>query len=273
MIKINGSVVNFETFPNDEVRLELDPILHVGNKMANVLFKWENDSDFMKLLYLKKELDRYCHRVDLVITYMPYSRMDRTEGKFAFTLKWVCDFINDLKFDSVIVIDAHSDVTCALLNNSENYIIVKYLFDSIKFGHAEKIIIYFPDGGAYKKYEKYFNQNYDIVFGNKIRDFKTGKITKLDIVGDIPENSHVVMVDDLCSFGGTFVMSADKIMENYKPRQIDLVVGHCEKSIIHGKIFSHSHITNVYTTDSIISEDYTNIDQLHIRKVSYGLYS
>lgn len=57
--------------------------------------------------------------------------MDRVKNPDeVFTLKYFCEFINDLKFDVVYVNDPHSDVSMALLNN------VKGLLFCIQNGHG-----------------------------------------------------------------------------------------------------------------------------------------
>lgn len=49
--------------------------------------------------------------------YIPHARMDRVqELEDVFTLKYFCQVINSLHFDKVIVRDAHSNVSLALLD-------------------------------------------------------------------------------------------------------------------------------------------------------------
>src|SRR5437763_13037552 len=106
MILLNGKEVEFSTFPNGETHFK-NAGLKVDS-MNMVSFKYTNDSDLVKLMFLKNYLDHYSIRNTLIIYYMPYSRMDRSEGGSPFTLKYVANFINSLKFNSIQVIEPHS---------------------------------------------------------------------------------------------------------------------------------------------------------------------
>ena len=249
MLKINGKEVIFESFPNGEVRLPTKDIRTTDNKVANILWKYKDDSDIIKLIFLTNELKDYAHQIHLTITYMPYSRMDRTEQIYTFTLRHTANIINSLGFDSVRVIDPHSDVTCALLERST----AKYpLIETIENMHenSTNAILFFPDNGAQKKYSKMF-KDIPYAYGIKERAFGTGVIEKLDVVGEV-EGKDIIIVDDLCVYGGTFIKSAEVLKEKGCGK-ITLIVTHCELSIFDGKILSSSLIDRVVTTDSILN--------------------
>jgi ribose-phosphate pyrophosphokinase len=217
-------------------------------------------------MLLKKYLDAEQFDTELTIYYMPYSRMDRSENGSAFTLKYIADFINSLNFPDVEIIEPHSDVCMALINNSHaRYITVDMLPDVKKaIGFREDFdFIFFPDAGAQKRYGSKIKAKWEIV-GFKHRDFETGKITKLEIVGHLPENLRdvkILIVDDLCSKGGTFMLAAEEL-KNRGANEIYLMVGHCENTIHEGNVLCTDLIQGVYTTNSIISTD--NYDRLNV---------
>jgi ribose-phosphate pyrophosphokinase len=256
MIKLNNVLVNFEEFPNGETRIDgLALSRAIDGHHSHVEFKYETDADLIKLMFVKRYIDSLTKAPSsLEISYMPYSRMDRAEGLSVFTLKYVADFINSLNFDTVAVHEAHSDVTAAVLNNctaiNEGIPLLHAVMDEIGFD-PEKDYVFYPDAGAQKRYSKLkkFNQ----LVGFKQRDFETGRIDKLDVVGDMEPGGKVIILDDLCSFGGTFMLSAEKLKE-LGAGHIYLAVTHCEESIFKGKIPESDLITKVYTTDSIINE-------------------
>src|SRR5437764_9384910 len=165
------------------------------------------------MMFLKNYLDHYSIRNTLIIYYMPYSRMDRSEGGSPFTLKYVANFINSLKFNSIQVIEPHSDVTCAVLDNATpNYINYNLLFDVMKQVRFEPNhdSIVFPDSGAQKRYSNLKFKH--TLIGNKKRDFETGRITSLDIIGEVGKiGNKAIIVDDLSSYGGTFIMTAETL--------------------------------------------------------------
>lgn len=256
MILLNGEEIKFKRFPNNETRMEINK--QMIKSTNQVSFKYENDSDLIKLMFVKKYLDNNSTVENkLVLYYMPYSRMDRKEGDSVFTLKYVSDFINKLKFNEVKVIEPHSDVTAALLENVKtNYINFKLLPLVLKDVEFNKNIdyLFFPDAGAQKRYHSL--KGFKLLVGYKNRDFQTGEIKSLEVVGDVPTNARkIVIVDDLTSYGGTFLHSGNKLKElGFK--EIYLLVAHAENSVFKGELLKEgSPIDKIFTTNSIITEN------------------
>lgn len=258
MIYLNGHKIEFSAFPNGETKINEDQIKSYLNYHEDkVVFKYENDSDLIKLMLFKKYLDdRKARNTTLTISYMPYSRMDRTQGDSAFTLKFVCDFINNLMFECVRVVEPHSDVTMALLDRSESVFPTIDLLDKvltkIQFDKKEDYLFY-PDAGAQKRYHAL--KGFKNAVGYKKRDFETGKINELQIIGDVEDlkERKVLILDDLCSYGGTFELSASKLKEK-GAKEVFLFVTHCEESIFKGVIFKNENISKVFTTNTIIND-------------------
>lgn len=63
----------------------------------------------------------------------------------------------------------------------------------------------------------------------------------------------MLIVDDICSYGGTFIRSAEALAA-LGAENIYLFVSHCEDSALKGKLCACSHIKQIYTTDSIFRE-------------------
>lgn len=256
MISLNKEKIEFGQFPNGETRIVTNMDL-LAKENNTIVLKYENDSDLLKLMFVKRHLDALNPvSCSLTIRYMPYSRQDRVEESSVFTLKYVCQFINSLQFTTVVVEEPHSDVTPALLTNcTTKYPTVELLSKVVaEIGFdKEKDYLFYPDAGAQKRYSSK-NPGYKELVGFKKRDFKTGRIESLQIVGaDSLVGSKVIIVDDLCSRGGTFILSAEKLKE-IGATDIYLVVAHCEETIFAGDIPSSPQlITKVFTTDSIIN--------------------
>lgn len=256
MILFNGLEVKFEKFPNGETRLLGDGVKRIVKLRNRVTFKYEDDSDLVKLMFLKNYIDELGeYNNDLVMYYMPYSRMDRSENESPFTLKYVSNFINSLKFNSIKPIEPHSDVTPALLDHSKavyvNFDLLPKVTEEIGF-NKEIDYLFFPDAGAAKRYHslKGFKQ----LVGHKDRDFNTGEIKSLKVVGDVPEQPNkIIIVDDLSSFGGTFLHSSNALKElGFK--EVYLLVSHAEYSIFKGELLKEDgNINKVFTTNTIIS--------------------
>ena len=104
-----------------------------------------------------------------------------------------------------------------------------------------------------KRYAGGFQMPY--AFGMKKRDWETGQILGLDIINaDVVKDKNILIVDDICSYGGTFYHSA-KALKEAGAKSVSLYVTHCEKSITSGSLASSDGlIDHVYTTKSILPE-------------------
>lgn len=268
MILINDRKVEFEKFPNGELKFDVSKIT-VSNYPI-VTLKYEDDSDLIKLFFVKQALDNKRLTSSLLITYMPYSRMDRSEHNIFFTLKYVANFINLLEFSSVCVVEPHSDVTPALLDTCEIFSPTRnLLFNAINETHFDinDDFLFFPDAGAQKRYSN-LAKNKNVCVGYKTRNFQTGKIKSMIIIGaDQVKDRKVIIVDDLCSYGGTFVMAAKELKETYGAKAVYLCVTHCENSIFEGSIFTSGLIDGVFTTDSLYKYDGRENSLLHVYKL------
>ena len=255
MIKVDGVEIKQGRFPDHTLLMKFDPNSDefVCDRGAiKVEWLYENDAELFSLICVKRHLDRNFTNphVVLIMPYIPHARMDRVKSdEDVFTLKYFCEVINSLHFDIVWVRDAHSNVSLALLENVCEEPITNYVLDAIYLSKADAL--FFPDEGAMKRYSGEFDIPY--AFGMKKRDWKTGNILGLDLVN--PENivgKNVLIVDDICSKGGTFYHSA-KALKAAGAKSVSLYITHCEKSITLGDLAgSDGLVDHVYTTESIL---------------------
>lgn len=280
MVLVNS--INFfkeETYPNGElifnenIERDIRLIVRSGSDFEIVTpdikvdFTYKNDSSLIKLMFAKKYIDRINFNkkpVMLTINYMPYSRMDKVQCKHEmFSLKYVAEFINDLKFDSIAVWEPHSDVTCALLNNSfyipTSSMICRGAMKYIKFDKENDYVMY-PDAIAQKRYSSGNNKIHckNMLVGYKYRNFETDKILKFEVLGDIEDSHKIIIVDDLCSYGETFIGLANAVKELAPNSKIYLVVTHLELSVFKGKLLEDdSPINCIFCTNTMASrKDY-----------------
>lgn len=254
-ITLNGYPLDSTNFPNGEVGFE------VGNRSANVRWKYAGDHE---LLHLKMLADHIVpiSQSNLVIDYLPYSRMDRVRDNWVFTLRTVCDLINSMGWGHVWVAEPHSDVCMGLLRNATAWYPTHRNFwrvmQDISF-EPKKDYIIFPDAGAEKRYADMY-KGFKTMVGLKKRDFQTGQIERFHLVNyeDIGAEGMMetvgrkaIIVDDLCSYGGTFMATADRV-KMLGIDDITLLVAHLEQSVYEGQMLRpESPITRVYATDSI----------------------
>lgn len=281
MIKLNGVKVDTFHFPNNELGFKSSIFPQAkfndtrGNKIdvQTLELYYDSDSDLLTLLFVRNHLRTF--PFDLHIPYFPYSRMDRTENNSVFTLKSVAELINSMNFDRVFIDEPHSDVVMALVNNAIAINRTEELFEEMcaTTGDWRSGYIYYPDAGAEKRYSKRIKHD-KVLVGMKTRDFATGKITGLQVHGDQDlKGAPVVILDDLCSKGGTFVLGA-KALKERNAGNIILVVAHCENAIYDGEILSCGLFHKVYTTDNLLTRDMSELymngyqwhNLLHVRR-------
>ncbi len=255
LYSVNGGAVKHPeiiNYPDGTMKIDI-----AEDNIKNVLFVWkfQNESEFMKLAYMVDNIrDRYPDvEAKLYMPYLPNARMDRVHSKTeVFTLKSFCGLINALDFRKVTILDVHSSVGSALLNRCVNLspqTFISMVRNSIGFD-CKTDYIFFPDEGSGKRYTQYFGDCANIGFGIKKRDWATGKILGLDICGENPKGKNVLIIDDICSYGGTVYHSAKKLKE-LECGDINVFFSHCENSIEKGELLKCGLINHVYTTDSL----------------------
>lgn len=257
MIKVGNVEIKQGQFPDGTLLMKFDPNGDEFDTRGNILVEWyyENDAELFSLICVKRHLDRVYSYSDVVLEmpYIPHARMDRVKSDAdVFTLKYFCEVINSLNFKVVHVRDAHSNVSLALLNNVVDEGVRGYVVAAAKESGAEAL--FFPDEGAMKRYSEHFAVPY--AFGMKKRDWETGKILGLDIINaENIKDKNVLIVDDICSRGGTFFYAA-KALKAAGAKSVSLYVTHLERTVILGEMASTDGLVDhIYTTKSIFPEE------------------
>lgn len=264
MIQINGKQVNLKHFPDGNLLIkELAP------DCEKVVLTWlfENNEELVALYFLANHLkSKGLRNIELNMPYIPNARQDRVKApEDVFTLKYFAKLINSLEFSKVTVLDPHSYVSEALFDNiciktpKEN---VEKVLEELSLG-GKDILLFYPDEGAMKRYSAMCDKPY--VFGMKKRDWTTGEIQGLEVQGqtELIEGSTVLIVDDICSKGGTFYHSA-KALKALGAGEIYLYISHCENSILEGEVLTSGLIEKVFTTNSIFTKENEKIEILEV---------
>ena len=99
------------------------------------------------------------------------------------------------------------------------------------------------------------------------RDRATGQIKGIDVGGDVDNiaGKNILIVDDICSKGGTFYFSAKKLKE-LGAKNIYLHITHCENTIFEGDILNCGLIKKIYTTNSIFTKEHEMIKDITLMK-------
>lgn len=236
MIKLNKVEVNLGKFPNKESFLKIEGLNIQG--INTIAWMYEGDHEFFELALIKSYIDSVNAYCILHILYMPYSRMDRANGVYVVSCPVATKLINDMKFKWVMVREPHSKVCMSQLTNSQAY--YWSILNSSQEGWDS---LFFPDYGAKFRY----GIKEDCAYGKKTRDFESGNIESYTICGKIGE--RVLIIDDLCSRGGTFVKAA-KLLREHGAKSVGLVVAMCEENVHTGELFDY--IDRLYTSKDCI---------------------
>ena len=275
MILVNGKQIKLEKFPDGtpHMYISVAPSTHY-----HIYWKYEAMDEMVTLYFAAKHLrtlpliapDFRPPAITLDMPYIPNARMDRVDrvkdNSEVFTLKHFCDFINDLNFQQVSVLDAHSNTSLALLNNVQQNAVFPYIQTAARRCNPD--MLFFPDKGSHDRYKALIQNTVTLddalkalpkAFGNKKRDWDSGKILEFNVECATSVTGKIVLiVDDICSRGKTFYHSAQKLKE-LGADKIYLYVTHCENSILTGELLSSELIEHIFTSESIFTEQHDKI--------------
>ena len=248
-------------FPDGQQTIDLINVLksQLLIKTVEIRSRLNNFKDLELIICANQALKNLgTSHISLYVPYFVGARSDRQfqEGGVNYLKQVICPIVNSQNFDRVTVLDPHSDVLEACLNNFNkinNFDVVddalSYL---IKDGEEDKVVLVSPDAGAYKKvYDvaKKFNIE-KIITATKVRDLKTGNIIRTEVPTlDQHNDLMYVIVDDICDGGRTFVELAKVIKDSRPTAKVYLVVTH--------GIFSNYYedlrpvVEQIFTTNSV----------------------
>ena len=171
-------------------------------------------------------------------------------------LEIICPIINSLNFESVTVMDSHSDVLEACLNNFEkedNLELVEFALSSINPGKQFNLIV--VDAGASKRCDllaQQLSKEYDInlIQCHKKRDTKTGQIEKLEVYSNDLQNLPCIIVDDVADGANSFIFCVQELqkIKGYKNSFLVVSNGIFSKGFSElSKYFEGIYCTNSYS--------------------------
>ena len=240
---ITGQGYKIISFPDGEKHLKINQI--DLKQPVHIICRITNSDELFILMQLSDILNRLEVSVDKIdITYLMSMRCDRLFSmEEPFTLKLVANVINSFNAKAVYITEPHSSRSLDLINNSVAINPMDVLIKQMAKAHT----ICYPDKGAADRY------NFDcdsIIYCKKVRDVETGKLTKFGIDYAVSDHTptDIVVVDDLCDGGGTFLGIANVLKEAYPDAKLNLIITHAVQEQGLEKI---SKVYNsVFTTDS-----------------------
>ena len=232
MLKLNGHVVNVTKFPDGTSQVwKLSEELLVSCELCDkyrVTWIFENEGELFQIFQLLNFLVGSFKEKPVVLNcpFLPYSRQDKeVSNKSCSALNTFCMIIG-VFVDELQTFDVHNP------SFFENKKLCPFKFTNIlpydqinKIIKEEKIdLLIFPDEGASTRYPDLHLSEIKSVSADKIRDQLTGEIIGLELP-PITIGASVLVVDDLCDGGRTFIELAKAIKNNY-PVEVILYVSH-----------------------------------------------
>lgn len=217
------------SYPAGEIQIRIRPEsieLFEDLDEARVIARITSPADIVRLALLKSAVDgTFGGPCGLVLPYLPYARADRRfldgdcYGALVFS-----ELLDSMGFQSVACLDSHSrkstDFITGIVNVSPLPFIHRTVTHLASIYATTRIRIILPDEGALNRYciPDSFGNNRDKIECRRFvcakrRDPATGKLSGFEVphLGDSGE--PVLIVDDICDGGGTFLGIAGHIPE------------------------------------------------------------
>ena len=128
----------------------------------------------------------------------------------------------------------------------------------------QDLVLFFPDEGSMKRYSSEIDF-LPYAFGIKKRDWKTGQIQGLQLVnGELVKGKNVLIIDDICSRGGTFFHAA-KALKEAGANKIYLYISHAERTMTDGDMYIDPDLVeHIYTTNSLFKPEWDVLNKVTI---------
>lgn len=208
---INDMPVNVTIFPDktSQVWKLHEPLLNIGE--VTIQWSFVNESEVMHLAQLRDLLRAYGNPlVTLHVDYLPYARQDkRIHNNSTFALRTFARLINAMEFEEVRCFDPHSEVAGQLIRNFKAFYPTGKILEI--FTQTKSTLVCYPDKGAFAKYAPYLDLPW--IVGAKVRNQETGEITHYEIGPTSVKGENILIVDDICDGGATFILLAKKLYD------------------------------------------------------------
>lgn len=254
MIKIGDVKITPTVFPDKTSQVWKLPKDLLDSLNRNTVITWEYEGDHellpvCQLAYLIRTLDPVKCPPCLHIPYLPYGRQDKPiENNSTFGLHVFMIAIKDY-FSKITSFDVHNATLPRLYHPNFINVEPSVEIERIIKDHNINYLVY-PDKGACARYSHL--SELESCSAEKVRDQLTGEITGMTI-NSIPLSRNILVIDDICDGGRTFVEVA-KLIKNYNPEKLVLYISHgiFSKGT---KVLFDAGFDFIYTKEGIVSNE------------------
>lgn len=240
--------VDFWKFPAGEVGVRVIP-KNLPDRLTVTVSEDYSSETIMQLLMLSNALRNANTKVSLTLSipYLPYSRQDRVCSYGEANSKTVLLGLLTKSYNTIVTFDCHSEKLEGYYDNVQQDV-------EELVSHHKATALVFPDKGAKDKYYKLLPNTLKcelkILYGTKVRN-ESGKITdyKVSDVDKLSKDDVVLVIDDICDGGRTFIELAKVLPEVKKKilhvshgifsQGVEVLTKHYDEVFADNKVKSH----------------------------------
>lgn len=207
--------IRIEPFPDGEIGVQI--LENVRGKDVFVLQSPAHRPNhyLVELLILVDALKRASARsIVAILPYYPYARQDRKEkGRVPITAKLVADLLEKAGITRLLTMDLHTEQIQGFFNIPvDNLHARPLLVQAVQKLELKDLVVVSPDVGSNRMARKYAEDfKADLAIVDK-RRVSAKKVEVNALIGDV-SGKQALLVDDICSTGGTLTTAAEVCRE------------------------------------------------------------
>ncbi|MGI5841885.1 MAG: phosphoribosyltransferase family protein [Christensenellales bacterium] len=245
-MKINNANFKVRRYSSGELKLLKADFAGILKQDEINIFYNQDEISLFELILLIKYFNDNNKKVNLILTYLPYQRMNHDNNKEIATLNFVVSLLESLNLNSLKIVEPHTLIN---LKNTktENVFLGKILHALLlkKQPSLTNANIFFTDKGGVER-NKGLSNNF--LYGKKTRD-EFGFINSYEVVGQLTSKS-VIIIDDIISSGDTIIEAIDAL-EKLGANEFYIVAPHFEKNKFNKRLFQRPNVKKILTTNTL----------------------
>jgi ribose-phosphate pyrophosphokinase len=239
-----------ETFPDGETGVQI--LENVRGRDVFVLQSVARNPNhyLMELLIIADALKRASARsVAAIIPYYGYARQDRKDkGREPITARLVANLLERAGITRVVAMDLHTEQIQGFFDLPLDHLYARPVFEkALRELNLANPIVVSPDVGSNKMARKFAEDlKLDLAIVDK-RRVGAKKVEVNAIIGDV-RGKEVILVDDICSTGGTLKLAASAC-KMAGAKKVIVAVTH---GLLLEDVFQDSGIELLITTNTVV---------------------
>ncbi len=262
---INLGKAVIETFPDGEIGAQI--LESVRGRDVFVLQSIARRPSFylMELLVLVDALKRSSARsINAVISYFGYARQDRRgRVREPVTAKLVANLLEKAGVTRVLTMDLHTEQIQGFFDIPlDNLYARPVLLESLRRLKMDRCVVVTPDIGSIRLARSFAEAlKVDLAIVDK-RRVNAKQVEMSALIGDV-EGRDVLLVDDMCSTGGT-LKTASFVCKDRGAKRVFAAVTH---GLMVGGAFEESAIEKMLMTDTVPIKRGTDLSRIEVVSV------